>query len=126
MHLQRKTDSNTSSADERINTSFGVPLGVRFVPAAAASCRRSRFSKRRDLEYDSDMVVMNQQQKFTDAISVEDAAAIIGCTPAHVRKLLRDGDLVGRKISAKIWIVSERAAQRFAKHRPKLGRPRKS
>lgn len=123
MHPERKTDSKPIRADERINTSFGVPLGVCSKPVAAASCDRDRFPKRCVVEYDSDMVVMDQQKKITDAISVEEAAELIGCSAAHVRKLLRDGDLVGRKISPRIWVVSSRAATHFAKHRPKLGRP---
>lgn len=126
MHPQKKTDDIAIRAGERINSLFGVPLGVRCVPAAAASCRRSRFPKRRDFEYDSDMVVMDQQKKITDAISVDEAAELIGCSGAHVRKLLRDGDLMGRKISARIWVVSLRAAKHFAHHRPKLGRPPQS
>ena len=126
VHPQRKTDDKAIRAGERINSLFGVPLGVRCVPVAAASCRRDRFPKRRDFEYDSDMVVMDQQKKITDAISVDEAAELIGCSGAHVRKLLRDGDLMGRKISARIWVVSLRAAKHFAHHRPKLGRPPQS
>lgn len=66
---------------------------------------------------------MSEQPKITDGISVGEAAELIGVSAAHVRKLLRDGDLVGRKISPRIWLVSRKSALAFSRNRPKLGRP---
>lgn len=66
---------------------------------------------------------MSEQPKFTDGIGVGEAAVLIGCTAAHVRKLLRDGDLVGRKLSPRIWLVSRKSALAFSRNRPRLGRP---
>jgi hypothetical protein len=40
--------------------------------------------------------------------------------------LLRDGKLAGQKFSERVWMVVRADALRYAKHRPPVGRPRKS
>lgn len=64
-----------------------------------------------------------------DAVSVTDAAAIIGCTTGRVRQLLIDGSLRGQKLSEQEnapWLVSKAAAEKLAKKPASTGRPRKN
>ena len=65
-------------------------------------------------------------QVLTDRLNTEQAAAIIGCSGAHVRRMLIDGDLRGEKISERCWIVKLSDAQDMAETRHATGRPRKS
>lgn len=66
---------------------------------------------------------MSEPPMITDGIGVGEAAELIGISAAHVRKLLRDGELVGRKLGPRVWIVSRKSALAFSRNRPKLGRP---
>lgn len=69
------------------------------------------------------MIVMGQEQKIVDPIGVEEAAKILDCSTTHVTRLLRDGDLIGRKMSARVWIISLQSVKHYSKNRPKVGRP---
>lgn len=70
------------------------------------------------------MFVMDQQaKKINDPISVDEAAEILAISTTHVTRLLREGQLLGRKMSPRLWIVSAKSVKHFAKNRPKLGRP---
>ena len=66
---------------------------------------------------------MGQERKIDEFIGVAEAAAMLECTTTHVTRLLRDGDLVGRKLSARVWVVSVESVRHFAKNRPRVGRP---
>ena len=57
-------------------------------------------------------------------ISVTEAAAIIGCTTAHVRLLLSEGKLVGQKIHARSWIVDRDSAKAYSRIEQTVGRPK--
>ena len=64
-----------------------------------------------------------------DAVSVADAAVIIGCTTGRVRQLLLDGEIRGKKLSKKEhapWLVSKLDAEKLAKNPSTTGRPRKN
>lgn len=64
-----------------------------------------------------------------DAVSVTDAAAIIGCTTGRVRQLLIEGEIRGRKLSEQDnapWLVSKTDAEKMAKKPAPTGRPRKN
>lgn len=63
-----------------------------------------------------------------DAVSVTDAAEIIGCTTGRVRQLLIDGSLRGKKLSEyenAPWLVDRKSAEKMAKPAA-TGRPRKN
>jgi len=57
-------------------------------------------------------------------LTTEDAAAILGVTPAHVRWYFRNGYLPGRRIG-KVTLVFQRAdVEKLVKNKPKkTGRP---
>lgn len=64
-----------------------------------------------------------------DAVSVSDAAVIIGCTTGRVRQLLIDGEIRGKKLSENEnapWLVSKVDAEKMAKNPAATGRPRKN
>jgi hypothetical protein len=64
-----------------------------------------------------------------DAVSVTDAAIIIGCTTGRVRQLLIEGELRGKKLSdreSSPWLVSKVDAEKMAKKPAATGRPRKN
>lgn len=78
---------------------------------------------RSDIGYNSAMIVMGQEQKITDPIGVEEAAKILNCSTTHVTRLLRDGHLVGRKMSARVWVISLESVRHYFRNRPRVGRP---
>lgn len=58
-----------------------------------------------------------------DKITVKKAAQIIGCSEAHVRRLLGEGTIDGEFFSG-VWAVSRPSAEEYAKIPQKTGRPR--
>lgn len=60
-----------------------------------------------------------------DRITVKLAAEIIGCSEAHVRRLLKEETIAGEFFSG-VWAVSRESAEEFAKTEPATGRPRGS
>lgn len=58
-------------------------------------------------------------------ISVNEAAAIIGCTVGRVRQMLLASELLGAKLNARAWAVDRKAAEKLAKNPSHVGRPRK-
>lgn len=65
---------------------------------------------------------------FRDAISVPEAAEIMGCTHTHVHNLVKRGQLAGKLLTQQSMIVSKKAAEanvREARRRKgETGRPR--
>lgn len=59
-----------------------------------------------------------------DLISTKEAAKLIGCAEAHVRRLLLDGVLIGQKLNERAWAVRRDSAEDYAKNPSKVGRPR--
>lgn len=47
-----------------------------------------------------------------DFIGTSEAADIIGCTDGRVRQMLRDGILIGQKMSNRVWLIDESEARR--------------
>lgn len=68
------------------------------------------------------------QLKNGDYITVEQAAEIIGCTTAHVRYLLGqdDPEIIGHKMSDRVWIVEKDSVEAYADKPQTRGRPRVS
>jgi len=61
-------------------------------------------------------------------ISVEEAAAIIGCTTGHVRHLLGPcvAAIAGKKLNPNAWLVVKHSAIAYAAKPQLCGRPRRS
>lgn len=59
-----------------------------------------------------------------DAISVTDAAGVIGCTNSYVRRLCREGQLRSIKLGERAWAVSRVDAEKMAENPHETGRPR--
>ena len=57
-------------------------------------------------------------------VTVEQAAKIIGCTSAWVRRMLASGDLEGGRISQCRIFVLRASAEDYARKPKKTGRPR--
>jgi len=67
----------------------------------------------------------------SDLVSVQQAAAALGCTPVWVLKLLKNGGLMGRMITPRSWMVTKKSvAENLQEHRTRdrkrAGRPRSS
>lgn len=65
--------------------------------------------------------MLTQQVSF---VSVAEAAKIIGCSDAHVRRLLIDGELQGQKLNERAWAVRQDSAEKYATKPQTRGRPR--
>lgn len=59
-------------------------------------------------------------------LNTEQAAAIIGCSDAHVRRMLIEGTLLGKKVSERSWMIPKAEAEKMAATVPATGRPRKN
>jgi hypothetical protein len=59
-----------------------------------------------------------------DFVNVQEAAAIIGCTPAYVRQLLIAKDLKGIKANARAWLIRREDAEALTVRVNPVGRPR--
>jgi hypothetical protein len=57
-------------------------------------------------------------------LNTTQAAAVIGCSVAHVRYMLIHGQLSGRKLSGRAWMIARSEARRMARVHHKNGRPR--
>ena len=52
------------------------------------------------------------QPKLDDLISLEEAAKLSGLTADHLRRLVREGDLWGKKIGRN-WVTTEQAVKEY-------------
>lgn len=59
-------------------------------------------------------------------LNTEQAAGVIGCSDAHVRRMLILGTLKGKKVSGRTWMIPKREAEKMATTKPPTGRPRKN
>ena len=57
-----------------------------------------------------------------DQVGVDEAARRMGLHPAHVRRLLRQGEIPAQKVGAR-WLVSESALRQRDRLQPSSGRP---
>jgi hypothetical protein len=65
----------------------------------------------------------NVQTATGEKITARVAAAIIGCSEAHVRRLAGDGVIAGEDFSG-VWAIVRESAEEYAKKPQKTGRPR--
>jgi excisionase family DNA binding protein len=59
-----------------------------------------------------------------DAISLTDAAELIGVTTSRVRQMARNGEIRAEKLGPRSWVVSRVDAERLKNSPAKVGRPR--
>ena len=57
-------------------------------------------------------------------LNCDEASAIIGCSPDHVRLLARKGELKGRKLNQRFWLIDRKDAERLRDQPADTGRPR--
>ena len=55
------------------------------------------------------------KMKLEDLVTVAEAAEIAGCCEPTIRKKVRNGELEGERIGARVWMVSRSAAEKLAK-----------
>ena len=59
-------------------------------------------------------------------LNTQQAAVVIGCTDAHIRRMLIDGTIHGKKVSERTWMIPRKEAERIRDDEPPTGRPRKN
>lgn len=57
-------------------------------------------------------------------LEITAAAEAIGCTTGYVRQLLAKGELSGRKIGQRAWLIEQTSVTKFIKKPRNTGRPR--
>jgi excisionase family DNA binding protein len=57
-------------------------------------------------------------------ITITEAAAIIGCSTAHLRFLAISEKIKSTKVGPRLWLIDKKAAEKMAKTPAKTGRPR--
>lgn len=58
-----------------------------------------------------------------DVLSVREASQVSGFSPQHLRRLLREGKILGR-LSGGIWLVDEDSLKNYVSQPHPVGRPR--
>ena len=59
-------------------------------------------------------------------VSTQEAATIIGVTVGRVSQLRRSGELRAIQVDNRTWLIPRGEAEKVAKNRSKVGRPRSS
>ena len=59
-------------------------------------------------------------------VTSQEAAEIIGVTVGRVSQLRKSGDLQAIKVDNRTWLIPRSEAEKVAKNRSKVGRPRSS
>ena len=57
-------------------------------------------------------------------LSTQEAADIIGCTRVRVIQMLNAGEMHGKKINDRAWVIEKAEAERIADREYTTGRPR--
>lgn len=60
---------------------------------------------------------------LNDVLTSEEAAQVIGVSGRRVRELLKSGELPGRPVNERLWLVTRASAESF--QRKPRGRPKK-
>jgi len=60
-----------------------------------------------------------------DYLNTAQAADVIGCSDAHVRYMLINKLMKGKKVSGRTWMVHRREAEKIAGTEHTVGRPRR-
>ncbi|MGW7706326.1 helix-turn-helix domain-containing protein [Streptomyces sp. NPDC054771] len=92
-----------------------VPAGVRrllYALHTAAQCNEQQAEEHRatsTIERSSDIGTAPQPTATVSYVSVEEAAALLGCSAGYVRRLARAGIVRARRIGARAWAVDRSA-----------------
>ncbi|MFE5827534.1 helix-turn-helix domain-containing protein [Streptomyces erythrochromogenes] len=73
-------------------------------------------SQRPDIEHSSDIGTAPPPPATVSEIAVDEAAALLECTPEYVRRLARSGTLTARRLGARAWAIDRTALDRY-RHR---------
>jgi excisionase family DNA binding protein len=57
-------------------------------------------------------------------LTLEETAKLTGYTDGYLRRMLRNGELSGKKFSARLWLVDLSSAKKLADKPHTTGRPR--
>ncbi|MFD8610535.1 excisionase family DNA-binding protein [Streptomyces sp. NPDC059631] len=55
--------------------------------------------------------------RASGTVCVAEAAALMGCTPRHVRALIADGRLSAERVGARVWAIDPAALDHYRHHR---------
>lgn len=55
--------------------------------------------------------------RASGTVCVAEAAALMGCTPRHVRALIADGRLSAERVGARVWAIDADALDHYRHHR---------
>jgi excisionase family DNA binding protein len=67
----------------------------------------------------------NNQPRLDDLIPLSEAAKLSGLSPDHLRRLIREGDLWGKKIGRN-WVTTKQAIDEYLARNRKPGPKSKS
>ena len=59
---------------------------------------------------------------MADWLTVKEAAALLDYHPNHVRRMLREGRIIGYKLGNGYWVISTREVRRVQSHQTPSGR----
>lgn len=74
-------------------------------------------AQRADIEQSSDNGTAPPHPATVGEVSVDEAAALLECTPEYVRRLARRGTLTARRLGARAWAIDRTALDHY-RHRP--------
>ncbi len=63
---------------------------------------------------------IGEEPSLTDLISLQEAASLSGLTADHLRRLVREGQLWGKKLGRN-WITTEQAVKEYIAHERRPG-----
>jgi excisionase family DNA binding protein len=89
------------------------PVVRRVLYALHAAAQRPDHST---VEHSSDNGTSPGTAATVEEVTASEAAALLGCTPGYVRRLVRNGTLTGRRRGARAWAI-DRAALDTYRHR---------
>ncbi|MFJ7590824.1 helix-turn-helix domain-containing protein [Streptomyces sp. NPDC097617] len=73
-------------------------------------------AQRAELEHSSDIGTALPPPATVVEVSVDEAAALLECTPEYVRRLARRGTLTARRLGARAWAIDRTALDHY-RHR---------
>ncbi|MFB6558498.1 helix-turn-helix domain-containing protein [Streptomyces sp. NPDC056400] len=73
-------------------------------------------AQRAELEHSSDIGTAPPPPATVVEVSVDEAAALLECTPEYVRRLARRGTLTARRLGARAWAIDRTALDHY-RHR---------
>ncbi|MEU2719738.1 helix-turn-helix domain-containing protein [Streptomyces smyrnaeus] len=72
-----------------------------------------RTDRRTEIEHSSDNGTAPPPTATVAEVSVDEAAALLECTPEYVRRLVRRGTLTARRLGARAWAINRAALEHY-------------